>query len=43
MLDQKYAGVANVPNNYAVYKSAGNYQLKDQDIWTVMFRAQRTW
>lgn len=43
MLDQKHAGVANLPNNYAVYKATGGYQLKDQDIWTVMFRAQRTW
>ncbi|MCB1394076.1 porin [Nitrobacter sp.] len=43
MLDQKHAGVANVPNNFAVYKPTGNYQLRDQDIWTVMFRAQRTW
>jgi hypothetical protein len=42
MLDQKYAGVATLPaNNFA--KPAGNYTLKDQDTWTVMLRAQRTW
>ncbi len=43
MLDQKFAGVAAVPANYAVSKATGNYAVKDQDIWTVMFRAQRTW
>jgi hypothetical protein len=43
MLDQKYAGVANLAASNAVGKPAGGYTLKDQDIWTVMFRAQRTW
>ncbi len=43
MLDQKFAGVANVPNNWAVGKPEGDYTVKDQDMWSVMFRAQRTW
>ncbi|WP_347263987.1 porin [Nitrobacter sp.] len=43
ILDQKFAGVANVPNNWAVGKPEGNYTVKDQDMWSVMFRAQRTW
>jgi hypothetical protein len=43
MLDQKYAGTAILPANPAVGKPAGVYALKDQDTWTVMFRAQRTW
>jgi hypothetical protein len=43
MLDQKYAGVAALGPNNGIAKPAGAYELKDQDIWTVMFRAQRTW
>jgi hypothetical protein len=43
MLDQKYAGTANLVANPAIGKPGGVYALKDQDIWTVMFRAQRTW
>lgn len=43
MLDQKFAGVANVPPNWAVSKPGGNYQARDQEVWTVMFRAQRAW
>jgi hypothetical protein len=43
MLDQKYEGTATLLANPAVGKPAGNYILKDQDTWTVMFRAQRTW
>ena len=42
MLDQKYAGVAALPAN-TVGKPLGDYDLKDQNIWTVMFRAQRNW
>ncbi|OJU23950.1 MAG: porin [Nitrobacter sp. 62-13] len=43
MLDQKYAGVAALAANTGVAKPAGSYALKDQDTWTVMFRAQRNW
>jgi hypothetical protein len=43
MLDQKYEGTAALVANPAVGKPAGNYTVKDQDTWTVMFRAQRTW
>jgi hypothetical protein len=43
MLDQKYAGVASLPAADAVGKPAGNYNLKDQNTWTLMFRAQRSW
>ncbi|ABA03930.1 putative porin [Nitrobacter winogradskyi Nb-255] len=43
MLDQKFAGVAAVPPNWAVSKPGGNYAVKDQEVWTVMFRAQRAW
>ncbi len=42
MLDQKYAGVAALPANI-VGKPAFNYALKDENTWTVMFRAQRNW
>ncbi|MEO6945574.1 MAG: porin, partial [Nitrobacter sp.] len=43
MLDQKCAGVANFAAADALGKPAGNYTLKDQNTWTVMFRAQRSW
>ncbi|GAB1715899.1 MAG: porin [Nitrobacter sp.] len=42
MLDQKYAGTVNGAN-VAGAKPTGAYDLKDQNTWTVMFRAQRTW
>jgi hypothetical protein len=43
MLDQKYAGTIALPANAFVAKPAGDYTLKDQNTWTVMLRAQRTW
>jgi hypothetical protein len=43
MLDQKYEGTAAFAANPGIGKPAGNYTLKDQDTWTVMFRAQRSW
>ncbi|MEH6950411.1 porin [Nitrobacter sp. NHB1] len=42
MLDQKYAGTVNAANA-GLAKPAGDYTLKDQNTWTVMLRAQRTW
>jgi hypothetical protein len=42
MLDQKYAGTVNAVNT-GLAKPANAYTLKDQDTWTVMLRAQRTW
>jgi hypothetical protein len=49
MVDQKYAGVATLPasatngafNTFG--KPAGPYTLRDENTWTVMFRAQRNW
>jgi hypothetical protein len=35
--------VAALPANVAIGKPGGGYTLKDQDTWTVMFRAQRNW
>ena len=43
MLDQKYAGVATLPANAPLASRRVTYALKDQDTWTVMFRAQRNW
>jgi hypothetical protein len=45
MLDQKYVGTTANAASAAVAKPtvAGDYALKDQNIWTVMLRAQRTW
>jgi hypothetical protein len=42
MLDQKYAGTVNAANA-GFAKPSRDYTLKDQDTWTVMLRAQRTW
>ena len=42
MLDQKYAGTVNAANS-TLAKPTDAYALKDQDTWTVMLRAQRTW
>jgi hypothetical protein len=43
MLDQKYAGTIALPASALLAKPAGDYTLKDQNTWTVMLRAQRTW
>jgi hypothetical protein len=43
MLDQKFAGTTGAAANATLGKPAGDYVLKDQNTWTVMFRAQRNW
>jgi hypothetical protein len=40
-LDQKYSGQAVVPALNGVAKSAGTYQVKDQDTVSMLLRAQR--
>ena len=42
-LDQKYAGVIAYPGSTAIGKPAGLYELKDQDAFTLLLRAQRNW
>ena len=43
-IDQKYAGTVSVPATLAgVAKPAAVYELKDQDSFTLLLRAQRNW
>jgi hypothetical protein len=43
-IDQKYAGTVTVPATLAgVAKPAAVYELKDQDSFTLLLRAQRNW
>ncbi|WP_439399510.1 porin [Bradyrhizobium sp. PMVTL-01] len=42
-VDQKYAGVVPTGANFTVAKPAAFYELKDQDSYTMLLRAQRNW
>ncbi|MCK1546953.1 porin [Bradyrhizobium sp. 160] len=42
-LDQKYSGAVGVPLLATVAKPAATYELKDQDSFTLLLRAQRNW
>ncbi|MET4478860.1 porin [Bradyrhizobium sp. F1.13.3] len=42
-VDQKYAGIVGAAANLAVAKPAAAYELKDQDSFTMLLRAQRNW
>jgi hypothetical protein len=42
-LDQKYSGVITTGALSAVAKPATTYELKDQDTYTMLLRAQRNW
>jgi hypothetical protein len=42
-LDQKYSGVITTPALTSVAKPAATYELKDQDTYSLLVRAQRNW
>jgi hypothetical protein len=42
-LDQKYSGVITAPAITTVAKPAAAYELKDQDTYSLLLRAQRNW
>ncbi|WP_431203574.1 porin [Bradyrhizobium betae] len=42
-LDQKYSGVITTPALTSVAKPAATYELKDQDTYSLLLRAQRNW
>ncbi|MCK1437550.1 porin [Bradyrhizobium sp. 15] len=42
-LDQKYSGAVGVPTLAGVAKPAATYELKDQDSFVMLLRAQRNW
>ena len=42
-LDQKYSGVITTPALASVAKPAATYELKDQDTYSLLLRAQRNW
>ena len=42
-LDQKYSGTVVNPGVASVAKPAGVYELKDQDSFSMLLRAQRNW
>ncbi|MGC0396314.1 porin [Bradyrhizobium sp. USDA 241] len=42
-LDQKYSGVITTPAVTSVAKPAATYELKDQDTYSLLLRAQRNW
>ncbi|TCU76900.1 porin-like protein [Bradyrhizobium sp. R2.2-H] len=42
-LDQKYSGVITTPALTNVAKPAAAYELKDQDTYSLLLRAQRNW
>ncbi|QOG21940.1 MULTISPECIES: porin [Bradyrhizobium] len=42
-VDQKYAGVVAAGANFPVAKPAATTELKDQDSFTLLLRAQRNW
>ncbi|MFO1108399.1 MAG: porin [Bradyrhizobium sp.] len=42
-LDQKYAGVTGAGANAVVAKPVGAYELRDQDTYQMLIRAQRNW
>jgi len=42
-LDQKYSGVITAPLNVAPAKPAAFYELKDQNMVSMLIRAQRNW
>lgn len=42
-LDQKYSGVITTPALSSVAKPAATYELKDQDTYSLLLRAQRNW
>jgi hypothetical protein len=42
-LDQKYSGTMTTPALTTVAKPAATYELKDQDTYSLLLRAQRNW
>jgi hypothetical protein len=42
-LDQKYSGTITTPALTSVAKPAATYELKDQDTYSLLLRAQRNW
>ncbi|HEX4395600.1 MAG TPA: porin, partial [Mycobacterium sp.] len=42
-LDQKYSGTITTPALTSVAKPAATYELKDQDTYSLLIRAQRNW
>ena len=42
-LDQKMAGVINLPATNSIGKPAALYELKDQNTVLLLLRAQRNW
>ncbi|WP_454647043.1 porin [Bradyrhizobium liaoningense] len=42
-LDQKYSGVITTPALTSVAKPGATYELKDQDTYSLLLRAQRNW
>ncbi|MDN5006142.1 porin [Bradyrhizobium sp. GCM10027634] len=42
-LDQKYSGTITTPALTSVAKPATTYELKDQDTYSLLLRAQRNW
>jgi len=42
-LDQKYAGTTGAGASATVAKPVAAYQLKDQDTYQMLIRAQRNW
>ncbi|MCK1336045.1 hypothetical protein ACVW1A_007363 [Bradyrhizobium sp. LB1.3] len=42
-LDQKYSGTITAPTLASVAKPAAAYELKDQDTYSLLLRAQRNW
>ncbi len=42
-LDQKYSGTLTAPALTSVAKPAAAYELKDQDTYSLLLRAQRNW
>ncbi len=42
-LDQKYAGVWAHAGQANIAKPATNYEIRDQDSFTLLLRAQRNW
>ena len=41
--DEKYSGVITTPALTSVAKPAATYELKDQDTYSLLLRAQRNW
>jgi hypothetical protein len=42
-LDQKFTGVAAIPVQAGIGKPAASYEMKDQNAYSLLLRAQRNW